>query len=131
MPALSKCLPPPRFHPPPSPRITTKGFARGWAAKTVKGPPQPPAQPPVRQLLGTADAERTPAERITRREEGVTVQGPIKKQQPDGMSHKGGGGGQMRVVPQRRGPVRTVSCGPVRVRSAEDFIVLSKRSIVL
>ena len=27
-----------------------------------------------------------------RREERVTVQGPVKKQQPDGMSHTGGGG---------------------------------------
>ena len=27
-----------------------------WAAKTVKRPPQQPAQPPVRQLLGAADA---------------------------------------------------------------------------
>ena len=27
-----------------------------------------------------------------RREEWVTVQGPIKEQQPDGMSHRGGGG---------------------------------------
>ena len=27
-----------------------------------------------------------------RREEGVTVQGPVKKQPPDGMSHGGGGG---------------------------------------
>ena len=31
-----------------------------WAAKPVKGPLQPPAQPPVRQLLGSADAEMTP-----------------------------------------------------------------------
>ena len=28
-----------------------------------------------------------------RREERVTVQGPVKEQQPDGMSHGGGGGG--------------------------------------
>ena len=28
-----------------------------WAAKTVKRPPQQPAQPPVRQLLGAADAQ--------------------------------------------------------------------------
>ena len=27
-----------------------------------------------------------------RREERVTVQGPVKKQQPDGLSHGGGGG---------------------------------------
>ena len=28
-----------------------------------------------------------------RRDEWVTVQGPVKKQQPDGMSHRGAGGG--------------------------------------
>ena len=27
------------------------------------------------------------------REERVTAQGPVKEQQPDGMSHRGGGGG--------------------------------------
>ena len=30
-----------------------------------------------------------------RREERVTVQGPVKEQQPDGMSHRGGGGGAL------------------------------------
>ena len=34
-----------------------------------------------------------------RREERVTVQGPVKEQQPDGMSHRGGGGGQGGVTP--------------------------------
>ena len=33
-----------------------------------------------------------------RREEWVTVQGPVKKQQPDGMSHTGGGGGRKLVL---------------------------------
>ena len=28
-----------------------------WAAKTVKRPPQQPAQPPIRQLLGAADVQ--------------------------------------------------------------------------
>ena len=31
-----------------------------------------------------------------RREERVTVQGPVKEQQPDGMSHGGGGGRSVR-----------------------------------
>ena len=31
-----------------------------WAATTVKRLPQQPAQPPVRQLLGPANAETTP-----------------------------------------------------------------------
>ena len=44
-----------------------------------------------------------------RREERVTVQGPVKEQQPDGMSHRGGG-------------VR------VRVTTDEDFVLLSLRA---
>ena len=32
------------------------------------------------------------ATRRNMRRERVTVQGPVKKQQPDGMSHRGGGG---------------------------------------
>ena len=35
-----------------------------------------------------------PTRRNMRREERVTVQGPVKKQQPDGMSHGGGGGAE-------------------------------------
>ena len=31
-----------------------------WAATTIKRPPQQPIQPPVRQLLGPANAETTP-----------------------------------------------------------------------
>ena len=34
-----------------------------------------------------------------RREERVTVQGPVKEQQPDGMSHRGGGSCGMRSLP--------------------------------
>ena len=84
-----------------------------------------PAQPPIHQLLGAADAQTahhihiqhspiTPTtglrergndtsrstgrsgrqnaatRRNMRSEERVTVQGPVKKQQPDGMSHGGG-----------------------------------------
>ena len=47
-----------------------------------------------------------------RREERVTVQGPVKEQQPDGMSHGGGGGSAKRpkrprppVVGETRGRV--------------------------
>ena len=62
---------------------------------------------PTHQLLGSANAETTPARapaaaadrmqkaarRNMRREEWVTVHGPVKKQQPDGMSHRGWAGG--------------------------------------
>ena len=37
-----------------------------------------------------------------RREERVTVQGPVKEQQPDGMSHRGGGGGQVLTPGDRK-----------------------------
>ena len=80
-----------------------------WAAKTVQRPPQPQAQPPVRQL-GTAIAGTTPAgplaavpdrkQRSNATCEGedlVTVQGPVKKQHPDGMS-PGGGEAQRRIL---------------------------------
>ena len=95
-----------------------------WTAKTVKQPPQQPAHPPIRQLLGAADTQtaqpchiqhspNTPTtglrerrndtskstgrsgrqnaatRRNMRREERVTVQGLVKEQQPDGMSHGG------------------------------------------
>ena len=95
-----------------------------WTAKTVQRPPQQPAQPPRRQLLGAADAQTAhpatsgtaPAHQTTglrkrgndtskstgrssrqkaatrrnmRREERGTFQGPVKKRQPDGVSHGG------------------------------------------
>ena len=37
--------------------------------------------------------QKAATRRNMRREERVTVQGPVKEQQPDGMSHRGGGGG--------------------------------------
>ena len=58
---------------------------------------------PVRQLLlrqrenDTGSGRQTAAfQHSMRREERVTVHGPVKKQQPDGMSHRGGGGGKER-----------------------------------
>ena len=38
-----------------------------------------------------------------RREERVAVQGPVKEQQPDGMSHRGGGGGKYRKLNPEEG----------------------------
>ena len=90
-----------------------------WTANTVKRPQQQPAQPPIRQLLGATDVQTAHAtfgtpttglhergndtsrstgrsgrqnaatRRNMRREERPTVQGPVKEQQPDGMSHRG------------------------------------------
>ena len=78
--------------------------------------PPHPAQPRHTKPLGSANAETTPAgapaaaadrtqrRRNMRRDERVTVQGPVKEQRPDGMSHRGGGGtdpGRV-MVPSRR-----------------------------
>ena len=42
---------------------------------------------------GRSGRQKAATRRNMRREERVTVQGPVKEQQPDGMSHEGGGGG--------------------------------------
>ena len=42
---------------------------------------------------GRSGRQNAATRRNMRREERVTVQGPVKEQQPDGMSHAGGGGG--------------------------------------
>ena len=46
------------------------------------------------RCTGRSSRQKAATRRNMRREERVTVQGPVKKQQPDGMSHRGGGGGQ-------------------------------------
>ena len=94
-------------------------------AKTVKQPPQQPAQPQYanywapltrkRHILprpaqpqqsshwaprgndtskstGHSGRQNAATRRNMRRGERVTVQGPVNRQQPDGMSHRGGGG---------------------------------------
>ena len=43
-------------------------------------------------MLGTGGTCEAATRRNVRREERVTIQGPVKEQQPDGMSHRGGGG---------------------------------------
>ena len=75
-----------------------------WAATAEKRPLQqsaPPRQqsaqpqyatygaPPTRKGHQQEHRLQRPTERSTRREEQVTIQGPVKKQQPDGMSHRG------------------------------------------
>ena len=45
-----------------------------WAAQTVQRPPQPPAQPPVHQLLGSADTET---------QQGTPAAAADRKQRPD------------------------------------------------
>ena len=81
-------------------------YANYWAPLTRKRhiPPHP-ATAPARQRLGLRERgndtsgstgrsgrQNTATRRNMRREERVTVQGPVKEQQPNGMSHRGGGG---------------------------------------
>ena len=47
---------------------------------------------------GRSGPQKATTRRNMRREERVTVQGPVKEQQPDGMSHRGGGGGGQRLL---------------------------------
>ena len=44
---------------------------------------------------GRSSRQNAATRRSMRREERVTVQGPVKKQQPDGMSHRGAGIGEI------------------------------------
>ena len=92
-----------------------RGEARGgrpeggcaWAAKTVRRPPPQPARPrytndgaPRRtrndtgRSTGRSGRQNAATRRHMRREVRVTVQGPVKKPQPDGMAHIGGGRGR-------------------------------------
>ena len=84
-------------------------------SQTRKPTPAPTSTTPVCQLLGSGNAKTRNAgrssqqnaatRRSTQREERVTVQGPMEKQQPDGMSHRGAGcffvGGRGRARPWR------------------------------
>ena len=78
----------------------------GGAADAQTAHPATSSTAPAHQLLGSANAETTPAgapaaaaDRKQRPDatcegrNGWTVQGPVKEQQPDGMSHRGGEGG--------------------------------------
>ena len=75
---------------------------------------------------GRSGRQNTATQRNMRREERVTVQGPVKEHQPDGMSHRGRGGGGAEHSPAA--PVAilndvgstSVHCGPFLVRAAHD-----------
>ena len=96
-------------------RWWTKSMWRGVGSKNCKTAPQQPAQPqfanywapPMRKRHHKEHGLQRPTERSDAtqhaEEEPVTVQGPVKKQQPDGMSHGGGRGEE----PQQLGPART------------------------
>ena len=60
-----------------------------------------------------------------RREERVTVQGPVKEQQPDGMSHRGGGG-----LPYHP-PRRAIFFPPCLSRSSALWSPHANRTVLL
>ena len=92
-----------------------------WTAKTVKRPRQHPAHPqyanywaPLTRKRHTLPHSAQPqhtnywggrqnatTRRNMRREDRVTVQGPVKEQQPDGMSHRRGVGGWVGHNPRK------------------------------
>ena len=64
---------------------------------------------------GRSGRQKAVTRRNMRREERVTVQGPVKEQQPDGMSHRGG------ALQIAKWLYRTM--GFVRARGAGDFVL--------
>ena len=55
---------------------------------------------------GRSGRQNAATRRNMRREDRVTVQGPVKKQQPDGMSHRGGGGGRRWLTTREQHHIR-------------------------
>ena len=71
-----------RHTPPPS---AQPQHTNHWAPRTRKR-----HQQEHRPQRPTESRQRVATRRNMQREERMTVQGPVKKQQPDGMSHRGG-----------------------------------------
>ena len=67
-----------------------------WASRTQKhseaGYGRPERGNDTSKSTGRSGRQNAATGRNMRKEERVTVQGPVKEQQPDGMSHRGGGG---------------------------------------
>ena len=53
--------------------------------------------------IGRSGRQNAATQRNMRREERVTVQGPVKEQQPDGMSHRGAFGVPINVTDTEQG----------------------------
>ena len=61
---------------------------------------------------GRSGRQKVATRRNMRREERVTVQGPVKEQQPDGMSHRGEGEGGVLGVRAQDNPLHNFADGP-------------------
>ena len=64
------------------PHLAQPRHTNHWAPRTRKH---------SSKSTGRSGQQKAATRRNMRREERVTAQGPVKKQQPDGMSHRGGG----------------------------------------
>ena len=78
-------------HPPPTPPLTQ----RGTSCHIQHSPNTPTTglrerRNDTSKSTGRSSRQNAATRRNMRRAEWVTVQGPVKKQQPDGMSHRGG-----------------------------------------
>ena len=97
-PCVAGCV----FVPPPSSRGTRGTRYRSHPSCLFQWPPFSSSTPTTglrergndtSKSTGRNGRQKAATRRNIRREERVTVQGPVKEQQPDGMSHRGGGGG--------------------------------------
>ena len=86
--------------PPPKPKAPTRARMRGGGGGGSTGGTRGTPTTGHRERgndtsrsTGRSDGQNTATRRSTRRDERVTIQGLVKKQQPDGMSHRGGGTG--------------------------------------
>ena len=70
------------------------GGGSGFIQHIQHSPGTPTTGLRERGSTGRSGRQNAATRRSTRRGERVTVQGPVKKQQPDGMSHGGGGGSE-------------------------------------
>ena len=115
----------------PRGRLWTACGQRRVDSKKSQTTPATTSTTSIRQLLGATDVQtahhatsskstarssrqRAATRRNMRREERVTVQGPVKKQQPDGMSHRGGGLCRHPTQPGAAVPLRASPPSPVR-----------------
>ena len=72
------------------------------------------------QSTGRSGRQNAATRRNMRREERVPVQGPVKEQQPDGMSHRGGGGGGVKNESHAMClAYRRIVCNVMRCESAQ------------
>ena len=106
------------------------GAAKGNQSDTeaLCQPPPPPdtghaaaSQWARYRFVCVAPPPRRSGRQNMRRAERVTVKGPVKKQQPDGMSHGGGGGG----LHTPSGPPPLKRSGPISLRASGQSNVFS------